>query len=336
MNKQIRAIFVMLMMCWCALSLGVNASDPKGSRNIIYVNDDNISGPWDGTTQHPYQYIQDAIDHAVTNDIIYVANGTYYEHLYINSYLEGLTISQWINPDDLDTNRPTLVGNNTGTGIVIDASNVKITKLEITNYGQQGRDAGIYIETDANSVTIYDNIIVNAFQGIWIKRDLPKDTYHTIEKNAITNISSRGISMVLCDQNKILSNNFTLCVFGVYLHDCYRNIISENMFSYNTEGLVIDIGMENQIYLNTFTKNVYGLGIVGTRSSTISKNNFINNTKENAYFITFNVWNADIWTGNYWGKHVFPLMKPITGILAFSKISFPWLKFDFFPAQSMN
>jgi parallel beta-helix repeat protein len=336
MNKLIRAIFIMLMMCLCTLSIGGNASDPTGFKNTIYVNDDNFAGPWDGTEQHPYRHIQDAIDHAAAMDFITVANGTYYEHLIIKSHLIGLTISRWINPGDSDTYQPTLIGNNTGTGIAINASNLKITQLNITHYGQEGRDAGIYVETDVTGVNIYDNIISNSYHGIWIKRDIPKATYHTIEKNVITHISERGVSMVLCDQNKILSNTVSYCDWGVYLHDCYRNIISENMFSYNTESLAIDVGAENQISLNTFTKNSYGLGTVGTRSSTISKNNFIDYTEINAYFITFNVWNADIWSGNYWGRLVFPLVKPIPGTFALAKIDLPWIKFDFFPSLTPN
>jgi parallel beta-helix repeat protein len=47
---------------------------------IIYVDDDNTEGPWDGTQEHPYQYIQDAIDNASDGDTIYVKSGTYYRN----------------------------------------------------------------------------------------------------------------------------------------------------------------------------------------------------------------------------------------------------------------
>jgi len=43
----------------------------------IYVDDDNISGPWNGTEGHPYQYIQDAINAAGGRDTVIVMNGTY-------------------------------------------------------------------------------------------------------------------------------------------------------------------------------------------------------------------------------------------------------------------
>ena len=45
----------------------------------IYVDDDNIDGPWDGTHDHPFNKIQDGIDNANDNDIIRVFEGIYDE-----------------------------------------------------------------------------------------------------------------------------------------------------------------------------------------------------------------------------------------------------------------
>lgn len=328
---------VTLVISLLSMSVMIHAAEPLMTRNTIYVNDDNTAGPWTGSDQYPYRLIQDAIDHAIAHDIIMVANGTYYEHLIIPFQLNDVTISYWNNPpSEVDDFIPQLNGNGTGTGISIYASNVKISQLNITNYGQEGRDAGIYVETDVNSVQITNNMISFSYHGIWIKRDEPKETYHIIENNKITNITQRGISLILCDSNTIRSNSIMNCDWGVYLHDCYKNTISENQFIGNREGLVIDIGIENRVLFNTFDKNDYGFGTVGTRSSTIQKNNFLDNKISDAYFITFNIWNADIWSGNYWGRLVFPLFKPIGGSFVLAKISLPWVKFDFFPSETEN
>ena len=48
----------------------------------VYVDDDNIAGPWDGTITYPYQTIQDGID-AVTSSTVYVFSGTYMENIVI-------------------------------------------------------------------------------------------------------------------------------------------------------------------------------------------------------------------------------------------------------------
>ena len=94
--------------------------------------------------------------------------------------------------------------------------------------------------------------------------------------------------------------------------------------------------MENNIEENTFSNNVYGFGTIGTHSSTIKNNNFLGNTKTDAYFITFSILNNDVWSGNYWGRPVFPLMKPIPGTFMIAKIDLPWIKFDLFPSQKQN
>jgi len=337
MRRLLSTLIVMLVIGLSVLSIQTVASEPLVYKNTIHVNDDNVAGPWTGAEQYPYRFIQDAINNASANGIILVANGTYYEHLIIPSNLVDLTIGYWSNsPGEVDHFGPKLIGNGTGTGISIFADSVKITQLEITDYGQEGRDAGIYVEVDVLGVEISGNIISESYHGIWIKRDVPLETFHIIENNVITNISQRGVSIVLCDRNTIRDNTILNCNWGVYLHDCYKNTISNNFFSNNTEGLVIDIGIENSVEYNTFTDNDYGFGTVGTRSSTIKNNNFLGNIKSDAYFITFNVWNADVWSGNYWGRLVFPLMKPIGGSFVVAKIDLPWLKFDFFPSLTKN
>ena len=338
MRKFFGIFIVMLLMSLVVLSIQPSKSEPVAYKNTLHVNDDNLVGPWTGSEQYPFRLIQNAIDNASAYDIILVANGTYYEHLVIPSHLTELTIGYWSNlPGEVDHFSPTLIGNGTGTGISIFASNVKITQLIISDYGQEGRDAGIYVEIDVEGVTISSNIISESYHGIWIKRDVPKETFHIIENNIITNISERGISIVLCDRNTIRGNSILNCTFwGIYLHDCYENTISNNFFSNNRQGLVIDIGMENSVEYNTFTENYYGFGTIGTRSSTIKNNNFLKNTKSDVYFITFTVWNADVWSGNYWGRPVFPLMKPIMGTFAIAKIDLPWIKFDFFPSLTEN
>ncbi|MFO7677476.1 MAG: right-handed parallel beta-helix repeat-containing protein [Thermoplasmatota archaeon] len=335
MKKIILTIVVMLLISLCVLT--TQASDPLPLKKSIYVNDDNTQGPWLGTQDNPYRYIQDAIDNAVADDIIYVANGTYYEHLIIYSHLNGLTIQHWTDaPGENDNIPPTLNGNSTGTGISIFSSKVKITQLSITDYGSGGRDAGIYIEYDANRAQIINNIIIDSYHGIWIKRDRQADTLHIIQDNVISNIAQRGISIILGDNNQIVGNTLSNCYWGICLHDSYKNFISENLFINNEHGLVIDMGMENRIENNEFKQNEYGLALIGTRSTTIRKNNFIDNTKSDAYIITYSFVNADVWSENYWGRRLFSPIVIIPGTLRLAKIDIPWVKLEFFPASQPN
>ena len=56
--------------------------------DVIYVDDDNTEGPWDGTLEHPYQYIQDGLDNANPGDAVFVFNGTYNEEVTINKTVD--------------------------------------------------------------------------------------------------------------------------------------------------------------------------------------------------------------------------------------------------------
>ena len=44
------------------------SSDSPTFNKTIYVDDDNTEGLWEGTLEHPYQYIQDGIDSASDGD----------------------------------------------------------------------------------------------------------------------------------------------------------------------------------------------------------------------------------------------------------------------------
>jgi parallel beta-helix repeat protein len=56
---------------------------PINNRKILYVDDNNTEGPWDGTLEHPFQFIMDAIDIVNNGDTIFVFNGVYNEEIKI-------------------------------------------------------------------------------------------------------------------------------------------------------------------------------------------------------------------------------------------------------------
>ncbi len=92
----------------------------------IYVDDDNTSGPWDGTMAHPYQNITSGLAHASDGDTVHVFNGTYRENVVLNK-------------------RVTLLGD---------------SKPVINGWG------GIGIDVTVNSVTVEGFKIMNSSYGV--------------------------------------------------------------------------------------------------------------------------------------------------------------------------
>jgi parallel beta-helix repeat protein len=139
----------------------------------IYVDDDNIHGPWDGTSMNPYRYLQDGIDAVSENGTVHVLNGTYFEHVVINKTLilsgagRGKTIVD---------------GSNTGTLLGVTAGKVTISGFTLKNgtYGMQlnsvsdviilentfrNTDYGIYLDNTSNCTMYHNNFLDNTINA---------------------------------------------------------------------------------------------------------------------------------------------------------------------------
>jgi len=143
----------------------------------IYVDDDNTAGPWDGSSEYPYEEIQDAIDNSPNYSIINVKNGTYNENIIIDKTVhligenKNSTIIDGSGDDNaifIDSNtehvkiREFSIQNENGNGINISAPNCIIKNNNISN----NQNYGIIIHS--NSCTIYDNSINSNGYGIYL------------------------------------------------------------------------------------------------------------------------------------------------------------------------
>jgi len=126
--------------------------------STIYVDDDNTAGPWDGTLEHPYQFIMDGITYATAGDIVYVFSGIYHEHVdvFVSITLVG-------------ENKDTTIIDTEGSGTVvrITAEGVTLSGFTITRGGSYPNDAGVMIHTQYNIIT-ENNIQQNSYFGIYV------------------------------------------------------------------------------------------------------------------------------------------------------------------------
>lgn len=233
-------IFILILTACIAGCLEIpsnNNHTPNGTG--IYV------GP---NSTDDFQNIQDAINAAENNSIIYVREGNYY-------YYETLSINKSIHLISLKEGGASLIGYNQSasslTVIQLDADNCTIDGFVITR----------------NGLTITTGIKINSINNIIIN-------------NTITNITD-GITLEKSKgQNTIISNNFTSNLYGMQGERSADNTIANNIFSSNTlYGIYFSYqSSRNIINNNTFYKNNYALRIKGSSDNTIFNNCFVNNT----------------------------------------------------------
>lgn len=227
------------------------------SMNTIYVDDDNIWGPWDGTMQHPFRYIQDGIDSATVGDTVFVFEGTYTENVMINKSIilrgedKNITV---LNPLDTDC----------------EAIAIETNEVNIKNFRLSEGQVGINIVNSSN-IFITKNIIEYNVRGITI---YSSDSVY-IECNVIKDNEAFGIYSYLPSSNIIFNNlieNNSHGIYSLFSHSLSTNYIRENIIKNNEDdGIDISRSSNNIIENCTITHNEIGIQVDG------GNNNIINN-----------------------------------------------------------
>jgi len=162
MKKTIATLSVAILLFSSLMIIFPNSS-VKASESIVYVDDDNIEGPWNGTQEHPFLKIQDGVNAASTDGVVYVLNGTYYESIVITKTIEIKGSSK---------GNVILDGSGSGNVVQVTADNVTIHYFTIKN-----STYGIRLSSSSNN-TIKDNTIRDADYGIYLEDSSNNTIYH--------------------------------------------------------------------------------------------------------------------------------------------------------------
>ncbi len=261
----------------------------------IYVDDDNTSGPWDGTQEHPYQNITSALEHAITGDTIYVYNGTYYENVVVNK-----TVSL-LGENKLAT---TIDGNMTDTVVSVTADDVTISEVTIRNGGN--RYAGINLAS--NGINITNNIIWNNWCGISLQHH---SAHNIIDNNSIMN-NLNGISGELWSNSVIIGNTLKDNLLGIWIgpYSSHNTIAFNNINNHWSEGISMWQSSYNTLYGNNITDNNQGGHWAGIVVGFSSHNQFFHNNIANegkqidVQGEAVNTWDDGYPSGgNYWSDY---------------------------------
>ena len=217
MKRFFSTTLCLLLICTFALSLRISLI--QALPNTIYVDDDNISGPWDGNPEHPYQNITSGLAQAVAGDVIYVYEGTYFEQLLIDKPISLCGEDEYYTVID---------GNNTANVIRVTANNVIITHFTIRNSLSVFGFSGIRLD-HSNGSNISYNIITRNYEGIWLENS----NSNTFIDNYVSN-SGEGIYAVSSSNNIFMNNMISNNEFGIVLRESSNNTVFHNNFLNNT------------------------------------------------------------------------------------------------------
>lgn len=185
-------MFYLLLGLLTATTLGIALYGVRISANpgVLIVDP---RGPPHGT----HSSISEALADALDDDIIWVRNGTYYEHLVVN---KSVTIKwDYITYDPaLPSHRAIVDGSEIGVVFNVTASNVAIFNLTIQN----GRE-GIHLVSTAVNTSIISNLaVLNTQYGIYVD-----SANNIIKENMLTD---NGFGMHVDSGGNFLRNNVML------------------------------------------------------------------------------------------------------------------------------
>lgn len=236
---------IILGLIFIQINSLVSVTSEKIETNInenIYVDDDNTEGPWDGTFEYPYQYIQDGIDSANPFDMIYVLNGTYVENIVIDK-------------------RVLLIGENQ-TNTIIDASGKQDAAVTLKSQD---------IEVCGFTVKNAKGVWLNYCAGFRILADHCKIYNNTIRDNMF-GIQGSHVTNISIFNNKFINDGILFGRGDVdsdlkhYQHNIYNNTVNDKPLVY----------LENKNNY-VFSEEVGQLILVNSTNVTINKIR-INNT----------------------------------------------------------
>ena len=263
-----RKIIVSIIVIGLLLTTSTVSVNAVACRPYIYVDDDNTEGPWDGTQEHPYQFIQDGIDNANDGDVVFVFSGTYYETPIVGKSITFI---------GEDKNTTVVDGERKGHVVQIFADQVSISGFTVKNCTDTASQvfAGIYVE-HSNHITIKENILEE--NGDWGVK-LFHSNYDEIKANIFRNndggITVEGSSYSIFSHNYFTKNLWAFCMSNSNNNTVFSNTVNKNDWGLMVSGLYHTTNNNNTVFNNTVISNTWGLSVTGNNNTVFD--NTVNN-----------------------------------------------------------
>ncbi len=278
---------------------GIDANAAAGSPPSleVYVDDDADPGWYDATH---VKTIQDGIDNASSGGIVYVHNGTYYEHVDVDKAIELRG----------EGGTATIVdGGGSDVVVRVRADRVNISGFRIKNSGSGWFDAGIKLRdvrhccienntgianrhfiylSSSGACRIKNNIgAANSYYGIF----LSGSHGNSIVGNRITGNAEGGVRLssshdTVIRDNLVVSNG----CHGVYLYASSTiSVVANDICNNTNEGILLHSSNGVSLSSNTVTGNAKGgIHLSSSRGNSIGRNRIARNSHNGVYLYSSN------------------------------------------------
>jgi len=234
LSRKYLCLFILIIFIPSTISQSIQPNKikvPTINSKIIYVDDDNINGPWNGTEENPYKTINDGIFNATDGDTIYVFNGT---------YVENLTIGKRLNLIGENSNLTIIDGDYNDFVVRVIEDNINIENFTIRNSAGHKENAGIKIESESSQIK--NCKFYRTKSGI----NIHKSNYNQIT-GCIFHTNGEGIfinSSNNCkiDESAFYHNGISLNVqnsHDINIANCYEHTSGYGYFINNSESINI-------------------------------------------------------------------------------------------------
>jgi parallel beta-helix repeat protein len=238
-----------------------------------------------------YTSIQEAINHATEGDTLYVGQGQYLEHPWVNKSLNLVGENK---------ENTILDGSSGGTVLYVNADNISISDFKIQYSGCACSGyCGINIESNHQNINITNNNVVSdgfAIQMVNVQKVL-------IIHNNIT--FSNDYCLVVHDstQVSVVENNIVNNLYGIDVENSTHVVFSNNNITNSQDGISFIGSANNTISGNIIASNaMYGIYLNQSNNNTFHHNSIQANGRQVSSRNSTNTWDNGL-EGNYWSNY---------------------------------
>jgi parallel beta-helix repeat protein len=285
-RKAVSGITLILLLVGM-LILTFKIQPAKAEPETIYVDDDNTSGPWDGTSEHPCQNITSALEHASANDTIYVYNGTYSERVIVDKSISLI--------GEGEKAKTTIISDSNNSTVYVSANNVTISGFEIVT-DLPGLGWGIIFDNSSHS-TISGNVV-----DVWMYAILVEGGSRNkiLDNRVVRSCLEAGLKLLNSGNNIVTGNNLTNCHYAFIMEGSNHNYVAFNNLSAHMGCSVIiwksnnNSIVGNDIRYDMATTVGQHISFTESNDNLLYRNNFL------SYEGHIGVWLDEVSVNNIW------------------------------------